>query len=236
MSETPRLKLPLVQSSQAQKHVTVNEAFVLLDGLAQLVLEDVGVTAPPSPVVDGTCYSVGLGATGSWSGMDGSVAIGTNGGWLYVTPVEGWRAWVVASRSEVQWSGGVWSSAPLGQSLSGAQAVFTTLETEHDVASGGQQSLTATIPSNAMVFAVSSRVLDALTGDLTSWQLGTAGAEDRFGSGMGLSGGSYSSGVLGSPTTYYSPAPLVLTPIGGTFSGGRLRVVRHMLKFDLPGA
>ncbi len=37
--ETTQLKLPLLQASQAQKHVTVNAALMRLDGLAQLRLQ-----------------------------------------------------------------------------------------------------------------------------------------------------------------------------------------------------
>ena len=53
MSETNRLSLPLVQPAQAQKHVTVNEALVRLDGLVNLVLNSVTTTSPPAAVVEG---------------------------------------------------------------------------------------------------------------------------------------------------------------------------------------
>ena len=62
MTETPTLKLPLLQPSQAQKHVTVNEALVLLDGVAQLSLASTTVIDPPA-VVEGACYGVPSGAT-----------------------------------------------------------------------------------------------------------------------------------------------------------------------------
>ena len=47
MSETSRLGLPLVQAAQAQKHVTVNEALLRIDALAQIELLGVDATAPP---------------------------------------------------------------------------------------------------------------------------------------------------------------------------------------------
>lgn len=47
MSETARLGLPLVQGGQAQKHVTVNEAFQRIDALGQMVLASRGVVTPP---------------------------------------------------------------------------------------------------------------------------------------------------------------------------------------------
>ena len=39
MTDTPRLALPVIEAAQAQKHVTHNEALVLLDALVQLTIE-----------------------------------------------------------------------------------------------------------------------------------------------------------------------------------------------------
>ena len=46
-NETMRLQLPLLQPAQAQKHVTVNEALMRLDGLTNAVLESASVAVPP---------------------------------------------------------------------------------------------------------------------------------------------------------------------------------------------
>lgn len=71
MSETAQLGLPLVQPAQAQKHVTVNEAFARLDGLTQLVLSSTTVTVPPSGLADGVSYGVPTGAVNEWAGHGG---------------------------------------------------------------------------------------------------------------------------------------------------------------------
>lgn len=44
--QTARLRLPYILPSQAQKHVTHNEALQRLDAIVQLVVKDV-VAAPP---------------------------------------------------------------------------------------------------------------------------------------------------------------------------------------------
>ena len=49
------LLLPYLLASQAQKHVTVNEALRLLDGLVVL---DRHLTAPPASPADGDRYIV----------------------------------------------------------------------------------------------------------------------------------------------------------------------------------
>lgn len=168
MDETPRLKLPLLHASQAQKHVTVNEALVLLDGLAQLSLLSRSAIVPPEGAVDGDCYAVPTGAGEDWTAQDGTVAVCANGGWVHVTPAEGWRAWATDEQREVVFSGGAWSDAPLSASASGAAARFQTIEAEHDLVTGGAHSLGTSIPAKAMVFAVSSRVIDEVIGTATS--------------------------------------------------------------------
>ena len=89
MARTANLQLPLVQASQAQKHVTVNEAFGLVDGLAQLTLASLSVASPPVAPVDGTAYAIPAGASGAWTMEAGKVAIASNGGWVYVMPRAG---------------------------------------------------------------------------------------------------------------------------------------------------
>ena len=233
MSETPRLNLPLLLPSQAQKHVTVNEALTRLDGLAQLCLVSRSVVTPPDPVPDGDCYLVPAGATGAWAGQSGSIAIGTNGGWTFVAPGHGWRAFIADEGVPATHADGAWKAGALTCSASGAAARLLTVEFEHDLVPGTNTTGQG-IPADAMVFAVSARVTVAITGSATSWRLGTAGADDRFGAGMGLGQGAYATGLLSAPVSYYAATPLVVTPEGGDFAGGRLRLAMHYFALDLP--
>jgi hypothetical protein len=235
MLETPRLRLPLLQPSQAQKHVTMNEALVLLDGLAQLSLVSRSLAVPPAPVPDGACYGVPAGGQGAWAGQDGMVAVGSGGGWVCVPPADGWRAWVADEGTGVVWTAGAWRLPAVSAGPSGAAVRMLTEESEHDLLPGGAQDLSVALPAKSMVLAVSARVLSPITGTATSWRLGVPGAEDRFGSGLGLSGGAYADGILGAPMTNYGAVPLRVAPEGGTIAGGRIRVARHYICFDLPG-
>ena len=58
MATTPSLGLPLVEGGQAQKHVTVNEAFTRLDALAQLSVISRTISAPPVGPAEGDQYIV----------------------------------------------------------------------------------------------------------------------------------------------------------------------------------
>ncbi len=65
--QTARLRLPYILPSQAQKHVTHNEALQRLDAIVQLVVKDV-VAAPPDNAPEGDCFLLSLDAAGDWAG------------------------------------------------------------------------------------------------------------------------------------------------------------------------
>ncbi|GGC38158.1 hypothetical protein GCM10011371_26960 [Novosphingobium marinum] len=87
---SPRLALPLLYSGQAQKEFYVNEAFAIIDALLHGSVEGTS-PAPPETPIDGTGWIVGAGATGEWSGRDGTIACQQSGQWLYVSPRDGMR-------------------------------------------------------------------------------------------------------------------------------------------------
>ncbi|KAA9006793.1 DUF2793 domain-containing protein [Histidinibacterium aquaticum] len=103
-----RLDLPFLLPSQAQKHVTVNDAFETLDTLVQLTVEAIGSTTPPSDPEPGEVHTLGDGATGDWAGHDGDLAAWTGTGWVFRTPRPGWRAWDLATSELRIWSGTGW--------------------------------------------------------------------------------------------------------------------------------
>ena len=106
-----RLDLPFLQAAQAQKHVTHNEALLRLDLLVQLVVEGFDALTPPSLPVEGQVWALGLAPTGDWAGQGGKLAAHVEGGWLFLSPGEGWLA--TSRAGEIRrWSGSAWV-APL---------------------------------------------------------------------------------------------------------------------------
>jgi len=91
---TTHLKLPEIAASQSQKHVTHNEALFFLDSLVQLSVIDKDLTTPPASPSTGDRYIVASGATGDWTGKGNSVATYDGSGWVFMTPNDGWFAWV----------------------------------------------------------------------------------------------------------------------------------------------
>lgn len=236
MSNTGNLGLPLVQPSQAQKHVTVNESLARLDGLTQLVLVSISTANPPTSAVDGTSYGVPFGAINSWAGHGGEIAIFSNGGWVFVAPQTGWQAWIADTSIAARFNGTAWVSGALAQSPNGAESGFSVLEFDHTIGAGGTNTTVVMIPAHAMVFGVSGVVTDSIIGTLTSWSLGKSGSPMQFGSGLGKSANSYVLGTLSSPSTVYSPAALLLTANGGDFASGTVRLAIHYYSMTIPTA
>ena len=61
MTDTPNLGLPFIEGSQAQKHVTHNEALRILDAAIQIAVLDLTRTAPPSSPAEGERHVVASG-------------------------------------------------------------------------------------------------------------------------------------------------------------------------------
>ena len=85
------------------------------------------------------------------------------------------------------------------------------------------------------MLGVTARVIEGITGTVTSWRLGSPGASDRFGSGLGTQVGSFAEGVLSTPTTYWVAQPLQLMAMDGAFAGGRVRLAVHLIRLAIPG-
>lgn len=95
MSEmTANLEMPYILPSQAQKHVTHNEALQRLDAVTQLTIKAT-LAAPPASPEEGECYLVATCASGTFSGKSGKLAFRQDGSWIFITPREGWRAWFI---------------------------------------------------------------------------------------------------------------------------------------------
>ena len=108
MTDTPRLALPAIEAAQAQKHVTHNEALVLLDALTQLAVESRALSVPPGSPSEGSSYIPASGASGAWTGWDAQIALYSGGAWIRIAPVPGIKAWVRAERLTVTYEDGLW--------------------------------------------------------------------------------------------------------------------------------
>ena len=234
MTATPRLGLPAIEAAQAQKHVTHNDALTLLDCLTQLTVESRTLTAPPGAPADGACYIPATGATGAWSGWDNQLALYSGGGWQRLSPVSGLKAWVKAERLTLTYEDGVWRDG-VALTANGGRVTLRAKEEEITLAGAFVETADAAfIPDRSIVLGVGSRTTVAITG-ATSYAVGTAANATQFGDLLSITAGSSNVGVVG-PAGIYADTRVRVSPNGGAFTAGKVRLVVYFLKMSAPAA
>lgn len=119
--QSPRLALPFILPSQAQKHVTHNEALSRLDIAVQLAVEGIATNTPPALPEEGQVWALGPAPTGAWTGQGGNLAGYVNEAWFFMVPGEGWLALDKSDGRLFRRAGGEWLAIapPLLDNLDG---------------------------------------------------------------------------------------------------------------------
>ncbi len=108
MSDSTHLSLPLLSADQAQKHVTHNEALILLDHMVQLAVISREIATPPGVPAEGDRYLIAASATGAWAEHDGELGFYQDGVWRFAEPQAGWRLWSMAEERFFVFDGTLW--------------------------------------------------------------------------------------------------------------------------------
>ena len=150
MENTPNLELPYIMPSQAQKHVTHNEALDALDAVIQLCVHDRNRTAPPQSPADGDRHIVASPAGGAWAGQEDRIAVFRDGGWLFAMPRQGWLTFVSEEDALFCFAGGAWK--PLAETLGALQnlrlfGIGTTADAANPFAARLNKALWTALPS-----------------------------------------------------------------------------------------
>ena len=134
MTESAKLRIPYIAASQAQKHVTHNEALTLLDTLVQASVIDKDLTTPPISPAEGDCYIVAATGTGDWTGWDNRIARFIDGEWRSYLPGagdgHGWIVYVQDEETLYVFDGTAWSQLFVSASISLGTATETLTGTE----------------------------------------------------------------------------------------------------------
>ena len=241
MDNSANLRLPYIMAAQAQKHVTHNEAIRTLDALVQISVLDKNLTAPPVSPGDGDRYIPASGATGEWANKDEQIAAFQDNAWMFYLPREGWLAYVADEDQIYVHDGSNWSvfsasglggvSTLITDNAHAAQTRFELVEEELTL-SGAFVDSTVTIPDRAIVFGVSTRTTQAITG-ATSYDCGVAGETDKYGGSLGIAAGNTNSGVTG-PSAFYADTAIRITANGPDFTGGKVRFALHYMLCAVP--
>jgi hypothetical protein len=140
MSETtPILALPLILPSQADKHVTHNEALLHLEAITQLAVLTAHLTAPPANPAQADRHLIAAGATGAWAGKAGQIALWRDETWQCFAPRPGWRVHVLSDGRALVHDGAQW----VDQKVRAADwlGIATTADATNRLAVAGAASL-----------------------------------------------------------------------------------------------
>jgi Major tropism determinant N-terminal domain len=140
------------------------------------------------------------------------------------------------------------TDVPLSPSPNGAVAEFTWVEQTVTLSSGSSVSFTLSgMPSySGILFGISARVTTAITGSggINGFGIGTANSGSNgynLGNDIGLNAGTTSNGTstpgyIGNSTTLYVNAMTGSGSLGGTFSGGVVRLSALVLTILPPAS
>lgn len=156
MSEqTNRYQLPYLMPSQAQKHVTHNEAIRLIDGLTNLSFRQRDVNDPPADPSETDTYLVGTTPTGEWENHPGKIAVMVDGAWMYSAPFRGLRAFDENLGKLIVHDGSDWH--PVSADLQNAETV--------GINTSADQTNRLAVKSDAVLFSSDDQA-EVPTGDI----------------------------------------------------------------------
>lgn len=164
MTHTPHLDLTLVETAQAQKEVTVNEALSRIDAILNTAAVDRGINTPPGSPSQGDVYIIGSSPTGDWSGKGLNVAY-FDGVWRFIAPHEGLTLWVADEDLLYTFDGSAWVASTA--TVSGTVALT--------VGSAGSPTLTYSGDSNTGLFSPGADQVSITTGGTERARVSSSG-------------------------------------------------------------
>lgn len=144
MPNSPHLSLNLLVSSQAQKEITANEAFVRLEALQNTGVQDKDLATPPGSPAEGDVYIVGPSATGDWAGQEHNIAY-FDQVWRFITPREGCHVFMLDENTLYRFDGTGWVRTDMARERGTVQ-----------LASGTATVASSLVDSNAIIFLTSN--------------------------------------------------------------------------------
>lgn len=114
---TPRHALPYIQSAQAQKHITHNEALQSLDAAINCAVLGRHFNTPPTSPSLGDCCIVGETPGDAFAGRAGQLAAFNNGAWTFHPVFAGYIIFDLSESAPFVFDGTQWTAfAQAGQS------------------------------------------------------------------------------------------------------------------------
>lgn len=110
MATTTHMGITLLEQSQSQKEVTMNQALARLDAVMNSSAKSRTTATPPGSPAAGDVYIVGASPTGDWTSHAGHIAY-YDQLWRFITPNKGMTLWVDNESLFYTYDGSAWTAA-----------------------------------------------------------------------------------------------------------------------------
>lgn len=173
MATTSHLEITLLEQSQAQKEITINEAFARIDALLNTGVIDRDLATPPGSPASGDAYIVAASPTGDWSGKAGQVAY-FDQIWRFVTPREGLTLWINDENCHVVFDGSAWQIVVAGGGGGGGSSDgndFATVVEGRLTLTSGMAVMTADVTAATTLYFTPYKGNRIALYDGTAWEL-----------------------------------------------------------------
>lgn len=148
MATTTNFGITLVDASQAQKEVTINQAVTALDAIVGTAVADKDLATPPGSPVVGVMYLIAASPTGAWAGKANYLSY-FDQIWRFIAPLAGQRVWVADESCYYKYNGTSWAVAAFGKLAADAT----------NTAAGTTGAQTINKPSGTVNFAAAASSL-----------------------------------------------------------------------------
>lgn len=246
MSQSPRLSLPLLMPQQAERHLTLNDAFRLLDVLVQTAVVSATEGDEPETASEGALFILPPGAKGArWQEMEaGSLALYENGGFVEIRPTRGQIAYVADRRILVLFDGAAWSEQPFARAewpAIGVNAEASAVNRLTVAADSELLTYDARTPGSGDARKVINKETPARVASVL-FQSGFSGraeigliGDDRLALRVSSDGSGFRPALMANPATGHVSVAQDSTPVCALDVGGAVRVASY-LKGALPPA
>jgi hypothetical protein len=113
---SPRLGYGELVEGQSVPEVTANEMTRYLEqGAGHFIITDRDLATPPGSPAQGVCYLVAGSPTGAWASNAGDLAFYMGSAWEFITPLEGFSAWVSDEDVFLIYTGAAWAASNGGE-------------------------------------------------------------------------------------------------------------------------
>lgn len=155
MVTTVNLGITLLEQSQAQKEVTINQAFSVLDAVVGKTVVDKDLATPPASPLANRLYIVASSPTGAWAGKATYLAY-FDQVWRFVAPPLGMCMWVQDESLDYRFNGTAWVAIAVGGGGGSGNVTGAATTTTNAIGKWGNTTGTSLVNSGIVIDAANN--------------------------------------------------------------------------------